>query len=421
MYTIPTLDRLSLLLGLSEALELASPALAQHQLRTAFIAWEIGKVAQLAPAASDDLFMAALLHDAGALTPEEKISIFTAESSNTEPHCILGEALLGQVPLLRRAAAIVRLHHTPWQEWPHAQGTTLSVQAQALALADTLDRAIDRSRYILHQDQDLVSHIGALAGTVLDPGVVEMFRAPVAREDFWLNIVSPRLYQFVSQIGLRGTDGIAPSELGAVSELFRDLIDLRSRFTATHSSGVATAAAELACLMGAPTEEIEAMRIAGNLHDLGKMAIPNSLLEKPASLSRDEYATMRQHAYASYSVLSGIEGLRQIAEWAALHHEKLDGSGYPLHWGTKQLSQGSRLMAVADIFTALAEDRPYRKGLPREEVMAILHGASRNGRLDPGIVDVVDNHYDELAEVTRRDQARARRHYEERVASDARK
>ena len=417
MHTVLTIEPLSLLLALSESLELADSALARHQLRAAFIAWEIGKVAQLPPAASDELFIAALLHDAGALSPEEKIGVFKSKISETERHCILGEALLRQVPLFGPSAAIVRLHHTPWCDWPHAKGTTLAVQAQALALADTLDRAIDRDRYILHQDEDLVARISALAGAVLDPEVVAMFRSLVAREDFWLNIVSPRLYQLVTQVGLCATATVAPPDLGAISELFRGLIDLRSRFTATHSSGVATAAAAQARLMDFPTEEVELMRIAGNLHDLGKMAIPNGLLEKPASLSRDEYATIRQHAYASYSILSGIGGFRTIAQWAALHHEKLDGSGYPLHWGTSQLSLGSRLMGVADIFTALAEDRPYRKGLGRPEVMSVLQSAGERGKLDRGAVDLLDANYDEVLEQTSTEQARAKAFYDGRIAS----
>jgi len=110
------------------------------------------------------------------------------------------------------------------------------------------------------------------------------------------------------------------------------------------------------------------MEVAGNLHDLGKMVIPNSILNKPDKLNKEETAIMRQHTYFTYTVLNSIGGISQIAEWAAFHHERLDGSGYPFHLGADKLGIGSRIMAVADVFTAISEDRPYRKGMSQQEL-----------------------------------------------------
>lgn len=116
-----------------------------------------------------------------------------------------------------------------------------------------------------------------------------------------------------------------------MSELYRDLIDFKSTFTATHSAGVSEAASVIARLFGFTEQEEEMMKVAVNLHGLGKLAVPNSILEKPGPLTKHEMAIMKYHTYWTYAVLKGVEGFHQVTEWAAFHHERLDGSGYPFH------------------------------------------------------------------------------------------
>ncbi|MDY6856257.1 MAG: HD domain-containing phosphohydrolase [Thermodesulfobacteriota bacterium] len=100
--------------------------------------------------------------------------------------------------------------------------------------------------------------------------------------------------------------------------------------------------------------------------------MPNSILEKLGRLSKEEFAVIKKRTYFTYMVLNSIGGLEHIPEWAAFHHEKLDGSGYPFHINSEKLEIASRLMAVADIFTALPEDRPYRVGMQHDEIKRIL-------------------------------------------------
>jgi HD-GYP domain-containing protein (c-di-GMP phosphodiesterase class II) len=199
-----------------------------------------------------------------------------------------------------------------------------------------------------------------------------------------------------------------------ISEMFRNLIDFRSPFTAAHSSGVAATASSIANCLGLTETEIELMEVAGNLHDLGKMAVPNSVINKPDKLTADEYAIVRQHPYFTYSVLRTIGGMRQIAEWAAFHHEKLDGSGYPFHIDARKLDTGSRIIAVADIFTALAENRPYRNAMGKSEIISILKGLSSKSHLDNHVVGVLESNYDEIVASTVRKQNEARGSYEQK-------
>jgi HD-GYP domain-containing protein (c-di-GMP phosphodiesterase class II) len=137
-------------------------------------------------------------------------------------------------------------------------------------------------------------------------------------------------------------------------------------------------------------------RIAGHLHDLGKMVIPTSILEKPDCLTTEEYAVIKQHTYWTYEVLKSINGMDAIAEWAAWHHERLDGSGYPFHIDGDRISSGARIMAVADTFTAMTEDRPYRPGMDKSSAIGVLKRQSKRHALDAVVVRQVIQNYEDI-------------------------
>jgi HD-GYP domain-containing protein (c-di-GMP phosphodiesterase class II) len=402
----------NLVLSLSDAMELVSPLLIQHQQRTAYVVSEMGKHADLTNEKLEKVFIAALLHDIGAISLEEKIALRNYEAENVEEHCARGDILLRKVPWLEEAARIIGFHHREWRHWNESIETPLVFESQLLVIADYLERQIERGRYILHQHEDIISRIESLSGSFFHPQVVELFRTVSEREEFWLDLVSPRLYSILLHEGPVKKIAIGFSELLLVSELFRNMIDFRSRFTATHSSGVSACASMLSRIFGLTETEIGLIEVAGNLHDLGKLAIPNSILEKPGKLTKAEMAVMKSHTYYTYYVIDSIGGIQQIAEWAAYHHEKLDGSGYPFHCTAAELGIGARIMMVADIFTALAEDRPYRKGMTRNEIMRILDQFSVRGLLDAKIISLLSDNYEEIFSHVAGKQAIAREFYE---------
>ncbi|RJQ56489.1 MAG: HD-GYP domain-containing protein [Nitrospiraceae bacterium] len=402
----------NLVLSLSDAMDLASPLLSQHQQRTAFIVWELGKIAKLSAERQEKNFIAALLHDVGALSLEEKIAIRNAELENTDSHCIGGERLLDKAPWLGGSSKIIRFHHRKWRDWNESIDIPLVLDSQLLSLGDHIERSINRNQYILHQHEDIISRIVSLSGSSLHPQVVELFSIASKREEFWLDMVSPRLYSLLLNDGPFRKTEIELSNIFFISELFRNIIDFRSRFTATHSSGVAAAASILSKIFGLTEMETRLMEVAGNLHDIGKLAIPNSILDKPGKLTKEEMAVMKSHTYYTYSIINTIGGIKQIAEWAAYHHERLDGSGYPFHCTADDLSTGARILGVADIFTALAEDRPYRKGMSREGIVQVLKQFSDGQLLDRRIIDVLFENYDEIFSYVAGKQAVTREFYE---------
>ena len=153
------------------------------------------------------------------------------------------------------------------------------------------------------------------------------------------------------------------------------------------------------------------LSIAGNLHDIGKLIVPNEILEKKGKLNDKELAYIRSHSYYTNMILSQVPQLKDVAEYASQHHEKIDGSGYPYHVGDSELSSESRLMAVADVYTALAEDRPYRMGMGGKDVKDILQKMSDVRHLDSSIVKLLISNYGILESSRKAAQAKAVKEY----------
>jgi HD-GYP domain-containing protein (c-di-GMP phosphodiesterase class II) len=128
------------------------------------------------------------------------------------------------------------------------------------------------------------------------------------------------------------------------------------------------------------------MKIAALLHDIGKLAIPNHILDKPGRLSTNEYSIIKSHAYYTKLILGNISGMEEIAPWAANHHETLRGTGYPEGIGEERLCHKSRVLAVCDVYQALTEDRPYRDGMKKEKALEIIDSMVEIRNLDASVV-----------------------------------
>lgn len=407
-----SVDLKNLFLSLSSAMEETDPILASHQLRTAFISWKVSEHLKLPEETIKMIFLGSLFHDIGALSHEEKREIHEYEETNPEPHCIRGEILFNSVSWLKPLSKIIRNHHRVWKKWDEPIDAPGVLASQILFLADNVERKINRNIYILHQDKEIISKITSVSGKAIHPQVVDSFLAVSKREEFWLDMVSSRLYSLLLHDGPYKKLKIGLSEIMEIALLLRNIIDYRSRFTATHSSGVAECATLLSRKYGLTASEAKLMEIAGHCHDLGKLNVPNSILEKDSKLTDEEFAVMRQHTYYTFSVLNSVGGLEQIAPWAAYHHEKLDGTGYPFHLEADNLTTYARIMAVADVCTALVEDRPYRLGMKREQVWKILEKEVNLEHLDKNIVTVLLDNYDEVSALMKEKQGIAMDFYE---------
>lgn len=177
--------------------------------------------------------------------------------------------------------------------------------------------------------------------------------------------------------------------LDTVAEAFAKVIDAKSRFTARHSQNVAFLATRTAKEMGLPRRDIRAVRRAALLHDVGKLGVSSQVIDKSSALDENETAEMRRHTVYTYEILRGVSRFERIASLAASHHERLNGRGYHLGLAAEEISQLSRILAVADVCEALTSDRPYRKGLPIDEAIRVLDGMSASGELCPVAVEAL--------------------------------
>jgi len=412
MYPKISVNLGNLVLSLSDALDLAFSSLAMHQQRTAFIAWELGKQAKLPGKRIENVFIAGLLHDIGALSIEEKKTLHDNEISDVEQHCIRGKNLFKSNPWLSPCADLVRYHHRGWVRWEEPRDTPEVFDSQLLFLADYLERQIDRKTYILHQDQVLCSRLKELADKQISSEIVDLFLEVSHREEFWLDLTSPRLYSLLLHNGPFQTIEVDVNNIAIFAKLLSMIVDFKSLFTATHSSGVAQCSMLLAEIVGMSESEVKLMEVAGLLHDLGKLVVPNSILEKPAGLTHAEMAVMKQHTYYTFSILTTIAGLQMIAEWGAYHHERLDGKGYPFKREAHEINLGARVMAVSDIFTALAEDRPYRSGMEAERIKTILQEQADRGFQDLRIIKLLFENMEEVRKAVKERQEQARYSYQ---------
>lgn len=394
-----TVNLADLLFSVSEAMDLSDSSLVHHQIRTAFISSELARAARLDYDHVERLFVAALLHDIGALSPEEKIGAHTYEDLRPEPHCLRGGKLFREAFWLERSAQIVDWHHTTLVTHLNA-GRTLGdfdvVGSQILFLADHLERAIQRDTFILHQTDKLRARIRALSGTAIHADVVDLFDEVSVSDHFWLTLVSKDLGRQLYERNLLRSIDLDYQAALSIASVFKDMTDFRSRFTATHSTGVANCARGIAEVLAFTGKDLQQIELSGVLHDIGKLVVPNAILCKPTRLTADEYAVIRQHPYYTHRILSRVRGFEQIAEWASYHHERLDGSGYCEQLGRTELDVGAKVIAVADVAIAIAERRPYRAPGDKATVLKELLRMSESGMLEGQIVEALADNFESI-------------------------
>jgi HD-GYP domain-containing protein (c-di-GMP phosphodiesterase class II) len=229
------------------------------------------------------------------------------------------------------------------------------------------------------------------------PDAVEAFTHIARDEAFWLDIVNAPSGAFTPAGVERASERpMHWDELYAFAGMVSRIVDFRSSFTATHTAGVASTAMALGRLVGMGEREVSRLGVAGNLHDVGKLAVPPEILVKPGPLDPREWAVMKTHTYYTHKVLTAGGALSEIAGLAAYHHERLDGNGYPFHVEAAGLDEGARLMAVADIFTAVSEDRPYRAGMEKDAVVSVLRESAERHATDRDLVEALIGDFDDI-------------------------
>ncbi|MDF1526065.1 MAG: HD domain-containing protein [bacterium] len=386
---------------LSKAMDLVSPLVVDHHKRTAWFAVHLAEEMGLRGKWINEILFSALLHDIGAFSLQERLDTLQFEFKNPHHHACLGYSLLKDMEFFSQEAKIILAHHTWWkpEQDEDIGGERVPVSSHVLHLADRVAILLGEDGNVPDRTEDVLGPIKARKGTVFMPEAVDALLGAAHKEEFWLGAMQPDLEdQLRLKVDPRFLE-MGPIDLEPVARTFARIIDYRSHFTATHSAAVAYIAEVLARYLGFSENNCKTMKIAGYLHDLGKIAIPTEILEKAGRLDTGEYHRVQNHVVHTRNLLEKVPELGYGIRWASEHHERLNGSGYPEHSEGGEIAFGSRVLAMADVFAAVTEDRPYRKGVDRAKALRLLGRLTKEGYLDSEIFQVVKDNFDELSRV----------------------
>lgn len=360
--------------------------LIDHGERVAYIADQIASMDHSLAIDRDRLTVLCLLHDIGAYKTEEIDDMVCFETTNVMKHSVYGYVFLKNTTSLGTAAEAILYHHTPYvvlETIPTPQKLT----AELIFLADRID--------ILIASQSPVDweRLKQLNGTDFSPLLMGLFfkaeqknrLVSRIRDGSYKKDVLPRL----EAISLPDEENVNYLKMLVYS------IDFRSPFTVTHTANTVSISAALAELFALNEHERRAVFQGAFFHDIGKIAIPYAILEKPGKLTPEQMTVMKTHVAVSESILSGVVP-DEICQIAIRHHEKLNGKGYHRGLPGEALTLPQRIVAVADVLSALINRRSYKEAFPKEKALAIIGDMRDAGELCPRVCAMVAEHYDAI-------------------------
>jgi HD-GYP domain-containing protein (c-di-GMP phosphodiesterase class II) len=435
-----TLKLSSILSGLSYALDLTEGHPRGHASRSCLIGMRIGQALGLRADDQSHLFYALLLKDAGCSSnsahvfqlfggneraakrgvwfrdwrrlraqiayvldyaePEgrlfERIRRFAVLAVKGRPNrrmlfqvrCDRGAEIARTLGFSESTARAIRSMDEHWDGGGYPDGLrhdAIPIHARIVGLAQVAEIfASERS------PGDAASVARQRRGSWFDPEVVDAFLGIVGRWELWDACASPALDDTVAEAEPEGREIIIDEQrLDDIAAAFAWVIDAKSPFTYHHSERVADFAVTIGRDLGFDAPAIVRLRRAALLHDIGKLSVPNSILDKPGTLTPSEWEVIKLHPYYTYQILERVPVFGGLAFDASAHHERLDGRGYFRNLTAAQLSPSARILCAADQLDALSSERPYRGKLPTERVIEILR-EERGAGLWPEAVEAAE-------------------------------
>lgn len=378
--------------ALSEALDYVGIDDTMHGKRVAYMSAEVATKLGWSKERIDHIIMMGMLHDCGVSSTDVHHSLVTElDWDNAQIHCDRGEWLLNKVSEYRQYSQTILYHHTHWNKLPESIDQKTKEDANLLYLTDRVDalRAIYGSQ--THKERNIIRDvIKKYSGEMFSPELVNAFLKTSEADSFWYFFDMESLIAYFNEWIADGLDiETEYSFLRAVAVMFANIVDAKSTYTAKHTYGVAAMSLFVAKEYGLTEAQQEKTELAAFFHDLGKLRVADSILNKNGPLDDEERTQMNRHGFDSNVILRKIKGFHEIARIASMHHETLDAKGYPYNLSAEQIPIEARILAISDIFQALVQDRPYRAGLNKEDALAILESMCEEYKLDSSVVNIV--------------------------------
>ncbi|ABZ83040.1 metal dependent phosphohydrolase, putative [Heliomicrobium modesticaldum Ice1] len=368
--------------GFSLAIDLAEGKPLRHAQSISFLADHVAQALCIGGSERDALYYAALLHDIGVSSQNQLCPLCQVFEE---------EGKLDSVTSLIDADQAL---HRRWERWDGSgplalRGQAIPLVARILAVAVAAERVGGEHRDFWNWRTRVEDYFQRDTG-VFDPAIVAALKALLRDRAFCLDLFAFSQGRVVDRFRPEETITLAGGTMHLLGKAFARFIDVKTPFTADHSRNVADWSRRIAGAMALPEARKHQIYLAGLLHDLGKIAIPKAILEKAGPLTAKEFDLVRNHPYYTACILNQIPALETIALWASAHHERLDGSGYFLGITGEMLPMEARIIAVADVYEALAADRPYRKGLETAAIQGMLKEMAYRRHLDADVVEALD-------------------------------
>jgi HD-GYP domain-containing protein (c-di-GMP phosphodiesterase class II) len=284
-----------------------------------------------------------------------------------EARCERGAEIALMVGLSERTADAIRTLDEHWDGQGQPRGLTgdeIPLLGRILCLAQTVE--------IFHAAGGIEGAYGVAerrSGRWFDPVLVDTLGAFRDDDGFWASLGEPDLSRWEPPDQVLMADD--ESQL-ALATAFAAIVDAKSPWTYHHSDRTSLIATNMGAALGFDQEGLGRLRRVGLLHDIGKLAISNRILDKPARLTGAEFARIKEHPLVSERIIAQVPGCEHLAPVAGAHHERLDGSGYPRGLSAAELTTPMRVLAVADVYEALTSERPYRPALSSETALDII-------------------------------------------------
>lgn len=387
------MDNRSVITLFQRMLNHVDPRLVDHGFR---VAYHVGHmIEELYPNCDRlmkrDLILLSLLHDIGANKTDEIDNLLHFETENSWQHSLYGYLFLSYFSPLKEYAQAILYHHTNASELKtYKLDSLLYNMAQIINIADRSDIFLMNG-----SGWEVLTYALKAEPDRFDPLIVEaLLKHPVTYPLTHDQIFSSKFVEEILSLPFTQV------EVDQYVKMAVFCMDFRSRYTVTHTITTATIAHEIATYMELSNDVVNKITCGAMLHDLGKVGVPVEILEHDGRLTDEQTAIMRSHITITKQILSGLLD-DEIVQISLRHHEKLNGSGYPEGLNGDALTLPQRIVAVADMVSALSGRRSYKKPYSKETVIALLLSYSQQQLIDIHVVDCFIEHYDEILEVAR--------------------